>query len=836
MEGVLPRIAVLAAAGAWAALGTAAGLGAQDVEMLGEHYGTRPPVAYYRMKAADPEAFTFSRGRAVRLRTLIRGGVDPLEPALRAGAAARVHPVQGAFEIPVILGLFGDTNTEPKYTKDAVQTAYFGTQGKTIHTYYSEVSGGRLTLTAVIMGWLKATASRTQLWVTNGNSGLSGRTGDFIKDLLAAAGDVDWGQFDNDGPDGIPNSGDDDGFVDVLAVLQPTPGAECGGSEQDNRIWSHRWSLRFATGSAYTTSTPAASGGMIQVDDYVIQPIFACNGTNLSEIGVFTHELGHAFGLPDLYDTNDSDGKHAGAGNWSLMAAGSWGCDGNTPNSPCHMDAWSKAVLGWATVTVVPDGSNLGDISLPGVEATGQIYRVESADGSGEYFLLENRQRTGFDVWLPKPGLLVWQIDPDWVDTYWSANMINAFDHMGVWLRQADGLNQLGRVSGGNRGDVGDPFPYEGVDRENRAFHATSNPASLSYPGTATGVTLLDIRQSGNDITLQLSNRYATVSVRSEGDTGAGGLFTVDGAPVSGPEHSFASAPFTLHEIEAAAGDILSPGIRRPFLEWTDDPDAPRIRTLSTPVEDTTLVARYGGEEVQLAMEITGSFNGIEPGTIKSSPESGDLWFPAGTTVTLEAVPNTGFGFARWTGALAGRPNPTTVTVNAPMSAGAEFELTYAVESASASIEAAVEQDIALQVDNANPPVFWSVVSGTLPQGLTLDILGHIRGAAMETGTFTVTVEARDGIGLVDRGEVTLEVVEPTLSFARLAAPFVGVGEGLTLPQQRFVDGRGNGDGAYDLGDLRAWVLSHPDLPTSAPAQAALVPPTTLTLRRGGER
>ena len=41
-------------------------------------------------------------------------------------------------------------------------------------------------------------------------------------------GTIDWGQFDNDGPDGIPNSGDDDGFVDVLAVMHPTPGlASC---------------------------------------------------------------------------------------------------------------------------------------------------------------------------------------------------------------------------------------------------------------------------------------------------------------------------------------------------------------------------------------------------------------------------------------------------------------------------------------------------------------------------------------------------------------------------------------------------------------------------------
>ncbi len=38
--------------------------------------------------------------------------------------------------------------------------------------------------------------------------------------------------------------------------------------------------------------------------------------------GVFAHEMGHAaFGLPDLYDTDNSS---EGLGNWSLMAGGSW--------------------------------------------------------------------------------------------------------------------------------------------------------------------------------------------------------------------------------------------------------------------------------------------------------------------------------------------------------------------------------------------------------------------------------------------------------------------------------------------------------------------------------
>ena len=41
-------------------------------------------------------------------------------------------------------------------------------------------------------------------------------------------GDTVWNRYDNDGPDGIPNSGDDDGVIDVVAFLQPGVDGACG--------------------------------------------------------------------------------------------------------------------------------------------------------------------------------------------------------------------------------------------------------------------------------------------------------------------------------------------------------------------------------------------------------------------------------------------------------------------------------------------------------------------------------------------------------------------------------------------------------------------------------
>ena len=58
------------------------------------------------------------------------------------------------------------------------------------------------------------------------------------------------------------------------------------------------------------------------MDDYLIQGGIECDGTSLMPIGTFSHEMGHALGLPDLYDTYSPDGSSEGLGEWDLMGSG----------------------------------------------------------------------------------------------------------------------------------------------------------------------------------------------------------------------------------------------------------------------------------------------------------------------------------------------------------------------------------------------------------------------------------------------------------------------------------------------------------------------------------
>lgn len=793
------------------------GASGQDVEMLGRHYGTPVPGGYYEARQSDPGAFEFERAWVARNpnAALLRAGVGPRIQGGPMPLGPRSGPVVGTFEIPVLLGLFSNSGSQPPFPRDSISDAYFDAAEGTITEYYDEVSRGMVTLLGQTFEW--AQTLRPDTAYTVGESGLvggplgGGGAGNFIVELLDQQPAIDWGLFDNDGPDGDPNSGDDDGYVDVLAVIHPTRGAECGGAGNDDRIWSHRWSLSSATTQPYTTSTPAAGGGLIRINDYTIQPAISCSGGDLAPIGIFTHELGHAFGLPDLYDTDPGNGSTAGTGIWDLMGSGSWGCNNASAATPCHMGAWSKAALGWVDVVTLAPDTDHGTLLIEPVQATGTVYRVDATDGSGEYFLLENRQREGYDEFLYSEGLLVWQIDPNVVSAFWPINRVNAGEQLGVWLRQADGAGHL--QGGAGRGDSGDPFPGQSG---NRAFHSITTPSSNSWEGSVTGFTLYDIEPLGDDISAGLVTGLSSITVRAEGLASPDGLFTINGNAADPPETTFLSAPFVEHSIEVAAGQEGGPGQRTPFLEWQDDPGADRSRTVVTAVADEEFVAVFSGSEFELDMTLTGGVNEVDPGTFSSTPASEDLWFPDGASVSLTALPQTGFEFVDWTGELAGQQNPAAFTMTGPRAAGADFDLIYAVAAATIALPAATQLDVTLTVENGTDPVRWQLLGGTLPTGLALSPQGRITGAALDLGAVTLTLQATDGIGLPATGDVTVEITSPDLPIDQLASPFLLSGTALSDAQINFLNRQGNGIAPYDIGDFRAWVLANPSLPLSA--------------------
>jgi immune inhibitor A len=339
--------------------------------------------------------------------------------------------------------------------------------------FYLENSYGQFSLDGAVTVWLRM--PQTYAYYVNNLKGLGvypQNAQKLVADAVAAANPyVDFSQFDNDGPDGVPHSGDDDGYVDALFVVHAGPGYEETGDPTD--IHSHQW---------ITKSAISVDG--VYAYKYSMEPE---NG----RIGVFCHEYGHVLGLPDLYDY-EYDAK--GLGYWSVMAYGSWANNGLTP---VHFDAWSKSKLGFVTPVVLT--SNTRNVVLrPAEEYPASYILWTNGVVDKQYFIAENRQQRQFDSYIGGSGLIVYHVDES-VSSNYDECCGTCTLHYRVAVEQADGECDL--EMNYNNGDAGDPFPGSGgTYSPNYAFGPTTTPASLDYAGNDAQVSITDIGQAGENV------------------------------------------------------------------------------------------------------------------------------------------------------------------------------------------------------------------------------------------------------------------------------------------------------------------------------------------------
>jgi len=312
-------------------------------------------------------------------------------------------------------------------------------------------------------GWYRAPNSYS--YYTNAEYGF----GDYPKNAQKLVEDavdlaakyVNFADYDNDG----------DGFVDALFVVHAGTGAEMSGDVND--IWSHQWSIN-----------PKSVHG-VKVRDYSMEP-------EDGEIGVYCHELGHVFGLPDLYDY---DYDSAGVGRWDLMAAGSWNNGGKTP---ADFGSWCKLKLGWITPSTI---SGQQTVTIKPYSTSGQVYQLPvGGANSKEFFLLCNRRLTNFDEFLPGEGLMILHVDENQSNN-------NDQDHYLVNVEQCDGKASLNKNE--NSGDANDPYPCAA----NATFSASTNPSSKAYDGSDSKIAVTNIQRSGEDIIATIGFEEVTAKI-----------------------------------------------------------------------------------------------------------------------------------------------------------------------------------------------------------------------------------------------------------------------------------------------------------------------------------
>ena len=285
--------------------------------------------------------------------------------------------IQSEFNLPVLLGKYAGSTTY--FNASNFDELLFGDNPSgSLIEYYNEISYGQFQMDGLVSGWYQSSLNQSQAVED---------VRQYVAEIASLAdSDLDYGQFDNDGPDNIPNSGDDDGYVDGIAVVYP------GCLSGSNNLWAHQSSLG---GNAYVTNDLRPNGEYIVVNSYIVCPELPgsdnCITTDPSPMGLYAHEFGHILGLPDLYDRDDTNGDSEGLGEWCLMASGNWlGWYGDTP---AHMSAWCKIQMGW----IDPIVSNVQEtnVAIAQVATSPTAIKVWEDDyRSNRYFLIENRDNS----------------------------------------------------------------------------------------------------------------------------------------------------------------------------------------------------------------------------------------------------------------------------------------------------------------------------------------------------------------------------------------------------------------------------------------------------------
>jgi len=640
--------------------------------------------------------------RAQRARLLSRRNFGALNAPM-AGAAAPVGSapaVSGVLRVPAILFKFKDTpavqlRTAAQYDQVLFAAAPTGASAGrpyTYRTFYEQMSNGLLSVQGQAYGYaaldsnevtytgVAGTCSGNPYGNTNCNGLFSlaaqnRMQGGLREALRKLDNQVDWTQYDSDG----------DGYVDLVTFIHPPLDGACGGST-NNHLWSHRF---FLTGVPYTTHSMNAQGVPIKVSDYILESgvggLSGCDSNQIMPVGTVAHETGHGFGLPDLYDT---DNTSEGVGEFSLMGSGNY----TSPFSPSRMDAWSLSQLGW--VTVVPLQSN-GTFSFGAAPTSDTTFYlpVGGANPRGEYFLLENREPVQSDSAMlrfhcvqissaPVPpcggGLLIYHVDSQQIAQHGfdQDNRVNTAPIHGLEVEQADGRSNLDAnpntaCSGAgptcsDRGDAGDHYPGT---TGNVTFTPTSVPAAVrNSDGLAAGLVLDQITQLVPNGTMQFRLTYPVWVVRAT-DTAA--VIQFDTATFHTTFHVFREilTPNSVHSVGVADTQFTAGGrTRQVFGSWSGGQPRTFSYTVSAAPETLT---------VTLARSHQVHYTATSGGTISGSVPS-DTFVKEGTGVTLTATDTSAVrSFQGWAGDTVTKNLSVTLPMGRPYSVRAVFLETF---------------------------------------------------------------------------------------------------------------------------------------------------------------
>lgn len=349
---------------------------------------------YKTHRMHDGTVLTFERHQAMR-----RIGSTPTKP----------WDADKVYRVPVVLFSFADCDfscEDPKLFYDRMFNEPGYNLGKgpgCIADYFRDQSNGLFNIQFDILGPVKLSSNQKTSNVFNQGSA------QFFEAIEAVDPEVSFTDYDWYG----------EGYVPTVILIFAGYGGNETAETAKGCIWPN-------TGSFYR------SFDGVRINFYSASAELWSNNASCG-IGTICHEYCHTFDLPDFYPTEGSE--FSVLDEWDLMDGGCYAGDGWCP---VNLSSHERELMKWQSPTDLTVSTQVTE--MPPFDQGGVAYRIVNETYPLEYYLLENRQQTGWDLMLPGHGLLVSHVDYD--KGSWSGNSVNNTpSHHRFEFFHADGLD-----------------------------------------------------------------------------------------------------------------------------------------------------------------------------------------------------------------------------------------------------------------------------------------------------------------------------------------------------------------------------------------------------------
>ncbi|MCD8282104.1 MAG: M6 family metalloprotease domain-containing protein, partial [Prevotella sp.] len=290
--------------------------------------------------------------------------------------------------------------------------------------------------------------------------------------------DIDFSDYDWSG----------DGEADLVFFVYAGEGQNNGASS--NTIWPHM--------STYSSM----SGGGTLTRDGVTVDTYACSCevgkyNDIDGIGTICHEFSHCFGLPDVYDVAGTYNNY-GVGTWDVLSYGNYnGRQYGDATIPAGYTSYERWFCGWMAPTVLDEDRTVENMQP--LTDTGEAYIIYNDGMRSEYYLLENREQSGWDAGTAGSGLLVLHVD--YTPSAWRNNKVNSGSTELYTIFAANNMKYSDKESG-------HPYPYG----ENNSLTNTSSPAAVLNNANADGTYFMNkpvtdiIRNEDGSVSFSFAN------------------------------------------------------------------------------------------------------------------------------------------------------------------------------------------------------------------------------------------------------------------------------------------------------------------------------------------